>query len=232
MLNATLNSSKGIDMNISDNPDSEVGQPYDQLFATFNNTSIGMLYQLLPNLLSEEHQALLDEMLGNAKVEVINLLEHAQYTHALNQKIDQWRNQARGTRTTRVIVRIINQTTHTFNITQTTLPLSKAERESFQIPCEQQTAFKSEFNYNYAYPWPKNKIMFNQFVDFFDDTIGVRFDLGLIMNTSFGLLSPTLRPSVKNTVKSIGSSPIKCSTKTTLMGTDAPFHFEVEITLG
>lgn len=232
MFNATLNSSKGIDMNNSDNTDSEVGQPYDQLFATFSNTSIGMLYQLFPNLLSEEHQALLDEMLGNAKVEIIDLLEHAQYTQALNQKVEQWRNQKRGTKTTRVIVKIINHTSHTFNITQTSLPLSKAERESFQIPCEKQTAFKSEFDYNYAYPWPKNKIMFNQFVDFFDDNIGVRFDLGMIMNTSFGLLSPTLRPSVKNTVKSIGSTPIKCSTKTTQMGDAAPFHFEVEITLG
>lgn len=219
-------------MNNSDNTDNEVGQPYDQLFATFSNTSIGMLYQLFPNLLSDEHQALLDEMLGNAKVEIIDLLEHAQYTQALNQKVEQWRNQKRGTKTTRVIVKIINHTSHTFNITQTSLPLSKAERESFQIPCEKQTAFKSEFDYNYAYPWPKNKIMFNQFVDFFDDNIGVRFDLGMIMNTSFGLLSPTLRPSVKNTVKSIGSTPIKCSTKTTQMGDAAPFHFEVEITLG
>lgn len=219
-------------MNTGENTDSEVGQPYDQLFATFSTTSIGMLYQLLPNLLSEENQALLDDMLGNAKVELIDMLENAQYTHALNQKIEQWRNQKRGPKTTRVIVKIVNRTSHTFNIAQTSLPLRKAERESFQIPCQQQTAFKSDFDYNYAYPWPKNKIMFNQFIDFIDDNIGVRFDLGMIMNTSFGVLSPTLRPSVKNTVKSIGASAIKCSTKTNQMGDEAPFDFEVEITLG
>jgi len=74
--------------------------------------------------------------------------------------------------------------------------------------------------------------MFNQFIDFVDNHIGVRFDLGMIMNTSFGVHTPTLRPSVKNTVTSIGSSSIKCSTTTTRMGDEAPFDFEVEIILG
>jgi hypothetical protein len=219
-------------MNTNENNDNETGQPYDQLFAFFSATSIGILYQLSPYLLSEEYQAMLDDLVGKAKVELINTLEQAEYTNALNQKTEQWRNQKRGSKHTRVIVKMINHTSHTFNIAQTSLPLSKAERESFQLPKQGQTLFKCDFDYNYAYPWPKNKIMFNQFIDFIDDNIGVRFDLGMIMNTSFGVLTPTLRPNVKNTVTSIGSSRIKCSTKTTRMGDEAPFDFEVEIILG
>lgn len=219
-------------MNTSEDTDNEVNQPYDQLFAFFKATSIGILYQLAPHLLSEEYQAMLDDLVGKAKVELIDLLEQAEYTNALNQKIEQWRNQKRGPKHTRVIVKIINNTSHTFGIAQTSLPMSKAERESFQTPPQGQTAFKCDFDYSYAYPWPKNKIMFNQFIDFVDNHIGVRFDLGMIMNTSFGVHTPTLRPSVKNTVTSIGSSSFKCSTTTTRMGDEAPFDFEVEIILG
>jgi hypothetical protein len=219
-------------MTTIEKPDSETNHDYDELLSFFSSTSIGVLYQLSPYLLSEEHQALLDDLVGKAKVEFIGFLQASESRHALNQQIEQWRNKKIDSRHTRVIVKIINNTPHTFKIAQTSLPLGKSERESFQLLPQGQTAFKSEFNYNYAYPWPKNKIMFNQFVDFTDQSIGVRLDLGLIMSSSFGFLTPTLRPRVKNTVTSIGKSKINCSTKITNMSDEAPFNFEVEIILG
>ncbi|MGF6153362.1 hypothetical protein [Pseudomonas fluorescens] len=205
---------------------------YEDLFSFFNHTSIGMLYNLTPLLFSEENQQALDELIGIAKVELINLLDQINSEHALNKKIEQWRNQNKRSNITRVIVKLINNSPHTFKIAQTSLPLRASERESFLLPAYSNTAFKSDFAYTYAYPWPKNKIMFNQFVDFIDQNVGVRFDLGMIMNTSFGVLSPTHRATVKNTVTSIGSSKIKCSTQITSMGENEPFNFEVEIRLG
>jgi hypothetical protein len=151
---------------------------------------------------------------------------------ALDRRIEQWRNKKKNSRYTRAIVKIINYTSHTFKIAQTSLPLGKTVRESLQLLPRGQTAYKSEFDYNYDYPWPKNKIMFNQTTDFTDQNVGVRFDLGLIMSTSFGYITPTLRPSIKNTVTSIGKSKINCSTKITYRSDEEPFNFEVEITLG
>ncbi|ROM99270.1 hypothetical protein [Pseudomonas brassicacearum] len=205
---------------------------YEDLLSFFNYTSIGMLYKLTPFLFSEENQQALDKLIGIAKIELISLLDQINSEHALNKKIEQWQNQNKSSKTTRVIVKLINHSPHTFNIAQTSLPLGKSERESFLLPAYGKTAFKSDFAYTYAYPWPKNKIMFNQFVDFIDQNVGVRFDLGMIMNTSFGVLSPTHTARVKNTVTSIGSSNINCSTQITSMGESEPFNFEVEIRLG
>ena len=210
----------------------ETSNKYEDLLSFFNYTSIGTLYNLTPLLFSEENQQALDELIGIAEVELIGFLEKIESERELNQKIEQWRHQDESPKNTRVIVKLINNTPHTFKIAQTSLPLRPSERESFLLQAHAKTAIKSDFAYTYAAPWPKNKIMFNQFVDFIDQNVGVRFELGMIMNKSFGVISPRHRATVKNTVTSIGSSKINCSTKITRMAEDQPFNFEVEITLG
>jgi hypothetical protein len=210
----------------------ETSNKYEDLLSFFNYTSIGTLYNLTPLLFSEENQQALDELIGIAQVELIGHLEKIESERELNQKIEQWRHQDESSKNTRVIVKLINNTPHTFKIAQTSLPLRPSERESFLLQAHAKTAIKSDFAYTYAAPWPKNKIMFNQFVDFIDQNVGVRFELGMIMNKSFGVISPIHRATVKNTVTSIGSSKINCSTKITSMAEDQPFNFEVEITLG
>jgi hypothetical protein len=210
----------------------ETSNKYEDLLSFFNYTSIGTLYNLTPLLFSEENQQALDELIGIAEVELIGFLEKIESERELNQKIEQWRHQDESSKNTRVIVKLINNTPHTFKIAQTSLPLRPSERESFLLRANAKTAIKSDFAYTYTAPWPKNKIMFNQFVDFIDQNVGVRFDLGMIMNKSFGVISPRHRATVKNTVTSIGSSKINCSTRITRMAEDQPFNFEVEITLG
>lgn len=210
----------------------QTSNPHEDLLSFFNYTSIGTLYNLTPLFFSEENQRALDELIGVAKVELIDFLEGIESERALKQSIELWRNEDKSTKTTRVIVKLINNTPHTFKIAQTSLPLHTSERQSFQLPPRTKTALKSDFAYTYGYPWPKNKIMFNQFVDFIDQNVGVRFDLGMIMNKSFGVISPRHRATVKNTVTSIGSSRIDCSTRITRMAEEEPFSFEVEITLG
>lgn len=217
-----------IDMNDT----KETNNKYDDLLSFFNYTSIGALYSLTPLLFSEENQQALDELIGIAKIELISQLEQIDSERALNQKIEAWRNQNQSLGSTRVIVKLINNTPGAFNIARTSFPLRPSERESFLLAPHAKTAFKSNFAYTYAAPWPKNKIMFNQFVDFIDQDVGVRFDLGMIMNKSFGVISPRHRATIKNTVTSIGSSKINCSTRITSMGEDPPFNFDVEITLG
>lgn len=210
----------------------ETGNQYEDLLSFFNSISIGPLYNLTPLFFSEENQQALDKLIGTAKVELIHFLEGIESERLLNERIELWRNEDKSTKNTRVIVKLINNTPHTFKIAQTTLPLQKSERQSFQLSPHTKTAFKSDFAYTYGYPWPKNKIMFNQFVDFIDQNVGVRFDLGMIMNKSFGVISPRHRATVKNTVTSMGSSRVNCSTKITRMAADEPFNFEVEITFG
>ena len=210
----------------------ETSNTYEDLLAFFNYTSIGTLYNLTPLLFTEENQQALDELIGIAEVELISFLENIESEHALNQKIESWRNQNQRSATTRVIVKFINKTPHTFKMAQTSLPLRPSERESFLLRPHPKTAFKADFAYTYAAPWSKNKIMFNQFADFIDQNVGVRFDLGMIMDKSFGVISPRHRATVKNTVTSIGSSKVNCSTKITSMAEEEPFNFEVEITLG
>lgn len=210
----------------------ETSNEYEDLLSFFNFTSMGTLYNLTPLLFSEENQQALDELIGIAKVELINFLEVSESERALNQRIELWRKQDESAKITRVIIKLINNTPHTFKIVQTSLPLHLSERQSFQIPPHTKTAFKCDFAYTYGYPWPKNKIIFNQFADFIDQNVGVRFDLGMIMNKSFGVISPRHRATVKNTVTSIGSSKVNCSTKITSMAEEEPFNFEAEINLG
>ncbi|MVV50977.1 hypothetical protein EJA72_22435 [Pseudomonas sp. PB120] len=210
----------------------ETNNKHEDLLSFFNFTSIGTLYNLTPLLFSEENQQALDELIGAAQVEIISFLEGIESDNALNQKIAEWRKQNQRSKNTRVIVKLINNTPHTFKIARTSFPLRQSERESFLLAPYAKTAFKSDFAYTYGAPWPNNKIMFNQFVDFIDQGVEVRFELGMIMSKSFGVISPRHRATVKNRIDSIGSSKIACTTKITNMDENVPFNFEVEITLG
>lgn len=205
---------------------------YESLLSFFNLTSIGLLYQLSPHFLDKENQAILEDLVGKAKVEVIGFIEEIEAAKALNQRIEQWRSQETDPKHTRVIVKIKNNTAHVFKISQTTLPLGQADFDTFEIPDDSEIAFKSEFAYEFTPPHKKGKIMFNHFIDFMDQDICIRFDLGMIMNSSFGLFTPTLKPTRKSTVTSIGKSKLNCSSRITSTNDDAPCNFEVEITLG
>jgi hypothetical protein len=95
----------------------------------------------------------------------------------------------------------------------------------------ERTTFNYDPDYNYGYPWPNNKNLFNMFIEFSDGGVEFRLELALTMTRSFGVLTPTLTPNIKNTVRSIGQSPLRCSTKTINARAEAPFNFEVVITL-
>lgn len=132
---------------------------------------------------------------------------------------------------TRVTVKTINNTSHTFKIANSSLPISQEERESFVLEPNRST-FAMEFDYNYGYPWPNNRSLFNEFIDFVDQNAGFRLELALTMTTSFGVLTPTLKPNIKNKVTSNGQSAIRCSTRLTKTSDKAPYSFAIEINLG
>lgn len=110
----------------------QTSNPHEDLLSFFNYTSIGTLYNLTPLFFSEENQQALDELIGVAKVELIDFLEGIESERALKQSIELWRNEDKSTKATRVIVKLINNTPHTFKIAQTSLPLHTSERQSFQ----------------------------------------------------------------------------------------------------
>ncbi|MGF6089552.1 hypothetical protein [Pseudomonas sp. 18173] len=217
---------------MTNDSDNENSSAYDLLFALFSTTPLGALYQLSPHLLSKENQAILEDMVGKAKVEFIAYLDRIAEERILNEQIENWRSQEADPKYTRAIVKIINNTPHAFKIVQTSLPLTPSDFETFEVVEEGTVAFRSEFAYRYAFPWGKNKVMFNHFIDFADQDICARLDLGMFMNTSFGVFSPTVKSTIKNTIKSIGKSRINCSTKITSRSDEAPFNFEVCVTLG
>jgi hypothetical protein len=217
---------------MSNDSDNENSSAYDLMSALISTTPIGALYQLSPLFLSKENQAILEDMVGKAKVEFIAYLDRMEEERVLNERIEQWRSERADPKHTRAIVKIINNTPHAFKIVQTSLPLSSSDFETFEVVEAGTVAFRSEFAYKYAYPWGKNKVMFNHFIDFADQDICTRLDLGMFMNTAFGVFSPTVKSTIKNTIRSIGKSRINCSTKITSRSDDAPFNFEVSVTLG
>ncbi|MCX2896682.1 hypothetical protein [Pseudomonas mandelii] len=210
--------------------DSETDSSDEDLLSLFNATSIGMLYNFAYHFASEESREILDALTGKAKVEFINFLDRSRLEIALSQQIERWREH-KASKLTGVIIKIINNTPHTFNISQTSLPLSKSERESFQINPHEPTAFFTRYEYTFAYPW-KKRDMFNHFVDFIDGDVGVRFELGLFMGITYGILSPTHTPKIKNKTASTGRSSVKCKSAVTRVSDDAPFNFEIQLTLG
>lgn len=218
-------------MTNTESPNNETSDDYSQLLSLFKLTSIGVLYQLSPLLLSEENQEALNELIGKARVELIDFLDKAQMENAVNQKIESWKNQKTNLKRTRVIVKVVNNTSHTLYLVKTSLPLSPSERESSTLFPHEQTALKCEFDYDRYYNSP-SKILFNQFMDFAAQSVGIRFELGMFVRKSFGFITPTHTPTIKNTVISTGKNKIQCSSVITEANDDAPFNFEVKITLG
>jgi hypothetical protein len=66
---------------------------------------------------------------------------------------------------------------------------------------------------------------------FGDEALGLRFDFGLRVNTSFGVISPTLTPIQTHKLTSIGTSPIQCTTQITRTVSEDPYGFTVELKL-
>jgi hypothetical protein len=73
----------------------QTSNPHEDLLSFFNYTSIGTLYNLTPLFFSEENQQALDELIGVAKVELIDFLEGIESERALKQSIELWRNEGR-----------------------------------------------------------------------------------------------------------------------------------------
>lgn len=133
---------------------------------------------------------------------------------------------------TNVTINIINNTHHAFDVGPSSLGLTPAERDSIKIGGRERTPLYVSFDYNYAYPWPNNKILFNEFIEYANQKVGFRLEFGLTMTKSFGVLKPTLKPNIKNRITSIGQTELSCSTRITKTQSAAPFSFEVELILG
>lgn len=133
---------------------------------------------------------------------------------------------------TNVTIKIVNNTDHAFDVGPSSLGLTPAERDTIKIAARERTPLYVSFDYNYAYPWPNNKVMFSEFMDYSNQNVGFRLEFGLTMTKSFGAVTPTLKPNFKNRVSSIGRTTLSCSTRIIKTQSTAPFSFEVEFILG
>ncbi|MBV4483984.1 hypothetical protein HU727_000100 [Pseudomonas sp. SWRI153] len=165
-------------------------------------------------------------------LELLNkLAAHARLDEKVNQEVKVWENQKIKSTQTRLIVKIKNTTSHTFDINKNSLALTVDEQDYLKILPQEIEAFHCDFTYSRQLGTP-DKDIYKHFIIFGNESLGFRFDFGLRVNTSFGVFTPTLTPVRTSKVASIGTTPIKCTSQITRAEDNAPYSFSVEITLG
>lgn len=195
--------------------------PYDQMYSLLTAyTPYGAIYELAKELFDEKNHEKLN-----------NLTDKYRAEETVNNQIEEWKRQRENPRKTRVIVKITNNTSHSLKLSTTDLTLDDSVRESLTLFPTAPMTFKGEFEYNFPYN-SRSKPLFNHVMEFEDERVGVRFEFGLYVSSSFGVLTPTVKPHRKNNIASIGSSAIKCSSKIMEASDGPPFNFRVDITLG
>jgi hypothetical protein len=181
-----------------------------------------LLYNALKMSPISEHLEYLEELADRAVAE-----------NEVNRDIEEWKKQPPHPRRTRVIIKLINNTSIPFKVTQAGWNMSDSDRESLDLDPHTSNAFKWEFVFTKPGPAsPSDKIQFKQFISFGNGSTHFRFDTGLALKSSFGVFSPTLTPQWAHRVVSTGATKVKCSSTITEQQTEAPHSYEVAITLG
>ncbi|WLH11506.1 hypothetical protein PSH58_22050 [Pseudomonas hefeiensis] len=192
---------------------------YENLLSQFNYAPLTILYEYLKSLDTQDYTQVLKA-----------LMEKARQNDEVNRQLQTWEQQSVRPNRSRFLVKLINHTDQPLEVGENNLSLDANEQAFMNILPWDIQALKFDF----AYSRPlgsRSKDIFQRFIIFGDQTLGFRFDFGLRVNTSFGVISPTLTPVRTNKVSSIGATPIKCVTRITHSSSEEPYGFTVEITL-
>lgn len=150
-----------------------------------------------------------------------------------NDYIEEWKKQPPHPRRTRVIIKLINNTSIPFQVTQASWKMSDSDREAMDLDPHDSFAFKSEFPFTKPGPAsPGDKTLFKQSISFGNGSTHFRFNTGLALKSSFGFLSPTFTPEWTHRVVSTGATKVKCSSRITEKQAEAPYSYDVTIILG
>ncbi|QKS82534.1 MULTISPECIES: hypothetical protein [Pseudomonas] len=192
---------------------------YELIASQFSWAPLSVLYQFLESLDTQEYRSMLTA-----------LIEKANLNDKVNQQVQAWEQERVNPGRTRLVVKLINHTDLDFEIGEHNLQLNADEQHLTPIFPWDIQALKFDLAYTRRLG-SRNKDMFKHFIVFGDKEFGFRFDFGLRVNTSFGVISPTLTPVRTHTLTSIGTSPIQCTTRITRTASEEPYGFTVELTL-
>lgn len=192
---------------------------YELIASRFNWAPLSVLYQYLKSLDTQEYMPMLTA-----------LMEKASLNDKVNEQIHAWEQEPIDPGRTRLVVKLINHTDLDFEIDEHNLPLNSDMQNLTPILPWGIQALKFDLAYSRRLG-SRSKDMFKHFIRFGDEAFGFRFDFGLRVNTSFGVISPTLTPVRTNHVTSTGMTPIQCTTRITRAASEEPYGFTVELTL-
>lgn len=192
---------------------------YELIASQFSWAPLSVLYQFLESLDTQEYRSMLTA-----------LIEKANLNDKVNQQVQAWEQERVNPGRTRLVVKLINHTDLDFEIGEHNLQLNADEQHLTPIFPWDIQALKFDLAYTRRLG-SRSKDMFKHFIVFGDKEFGFRFDFGLRVNTSFGVISPTLTPVRTHTLTSIGTSPIQCTTRITRTASEEPYGFTVELTL-
>ncbi|MBA1376623.1 hypothetical protein [Pseudomonas brassicacearum] len=192
---------------------------YELIASQFSWAPLAVLYQFLKSLDTQEYMPMLTA-----------LIEKANLNDKVNEQVKAWEQERINPNRTRIIVKLINHTDLDFDTGECTLQLNAGEQYPSQILPWDIQAWKFDLAYTRRLG-SRSKDIFKHYIVFGDEALGFRFDFGLRVNTSFGVISPTLTPIQTHKLTSIGTSPIQCTTQITRTVSEDPYGFTVELKL-
>ncbi|MEO6676621.1 MAG: hypothetical protein ABIO21_04525 [Pseudomonas sp.] len=152
---------------------------------------------------------------------------------AVDQVIKTWWSQKNPDRT-RVIIKVINNTRHALNVTQSSIRMSAATIENLAIPANESTTFKFDRHYEVPEFSRKTQVQtqFKYFFDYANEDVGFQFDVGLTVEGAYSSAHGHWNDATRlHAIASSGKTPIQCTSKVTRSSKVPPFNFEVLIKL-
>ncbi|CAN7142770.1 hypothetical protein ACFFQ5_06935 [Pseudomonas brassicacearum] len=205
--------------NLTENAQPVNSSIYENLLSQFNYAPLTILYEYIKSLDTQDYTQMLKA-----------LMEKARQNDDVNRQLQAWRQESVRPNRSRFLVKLINHTDQPLEVGENDLSLNADEQAFMNILPWDIQALKFDFFYSRPLG-SRSKDIFKRFIIFGDQALGFRFDFGLRVNTSFGVISPTLTPVRTNKVASIGTTPIKCVTRIIHSSNEEPYGFTVEITL-
>ncbi|CAH0300869.1 hypothetical protein [Pseudomonas brassicacearum] len=190
-----------------------------ELLQNFNYAPLDILYKYAASLDTDDTMEILRA-----------LAKQAQQKDEVDNRVQTWEREDIQPKRTRLVVQINNHTAHAFTANTSTIDLSASEQRFIDIRPWDFLTFKFDFIYSRGLG-SRSKDIYRHFIKFGDNAVGFRLDVGLRVNSSFGVITPTLTPIRTHKVTSTGTTPVDCAARITYVASEEPYSFTLELTL-
>lgn len=160
-----------------------------------------------------------------------DLAEQNAYHEHYDRQIKALESAAAPAHSTRFILKVVNNTEHDLDANKNSLSLSADNLATLQLSPGSISAYGQDFRY-VRNPGSRSKVIYNHYIVFGESTRRAHVEFGLRVDTSYGILMPTVTPVRTCKVTSIGSPPINCTARITRALDTDPYSFTMEVTLG